>query len=206
MPASLRHPVGTGYWVLFLFAFAYTPISIFMPLVAQRLHDVPPSLAGYVGATMSFGWTAAAVVSSGAGPRLQRILIVTGPVCLLAGIVGQSYFVAEGPIGALVLFLFVAGLGMGQSYAHLSNRLMIRARSGEEAVTAGAIPTMQSLGLAFGAATGGLLANAAGLGDGITTATMTAVTEWIYGFCLFPAAFVLLSSLRFVWLLRETDS
>ena len=78
------------------------------------------------------------------------------------------------------------------------------ARRGEEAVTAGAIPTMQSLGIAFGAATGGLLANAAGLSGGISTATMTAVTDWIYGFSLFPAACVLLAAARLVWLLRET--
>lgn len=204
MPASFRHPAGAGFWVLFLFAFSYTPISIFLPLMAQQLHDIPPSLAGYVAAAMSFGWTTAAILASGAASRHQQRLIVTGPVCLYAGIVGQSQFIVSGPIGALVAFVFLTGLGIGQCHAHISNRVMINARRGEEAVTAGAIPTMQSLGIAFGAATGGLLANAAGLSGGISTATMTAVTDWIYSFSLFPAACVLLAAARLVWLLRET--
>jgi hypothetical protein len=73
---------------------------------------------------------------------------------------------------------------------------------GEEALTAGAIPTMQSLGIAFGAATAGLLANVAGLSSGITLATLTAVTDWIYGFALVPASCTFLAALRLVWLIR----
>jgi MFS family permease len=205
MPLSLRHPVGTGFLVLFIFAFSFTPINIFLPLLAQRLHDVPPSLAGYVGATMSFGWTVAAILVPGAGPRMQRRLMVTGPACLIAGIIGQTYVVVDGPIGVLIAFVFLMGLGVGQCHAHVSNRIMINARPGEDVLTAGSIPTMQSLGIAFGAAIGGLLANAGGLSEGLTTAAIISATDWIYGFCIFPAVLLLLVALRLVWLLRKTE-
>jgi len=202
-PVSLRRVVGTGYWVFFLLSFSYTPLSIFLPLMAQRLHEVPPSLAGYVSAALSIGWSTGAFATVSATPRLQRILMVTGPLCLLAGIVGQGLFVVSGPLAALVAMVFLTGLGIGQCYAHISNTAMSYAKPGEEALTAGAIPTMQTLGIAFGAATAGLLANVAGLTDGITVATLTAVTEWLYGFALIPAVGTVLIALRLVWLLRS---
>ena len=83
---------------------------------------------------------------------------------------------------------------------------MSSARPGEEALTAGAIPTMQSLGIAFGAATAGLLANVAGLSGGITLTTLTAVADWIYGFALIPASCTLLVALRLIWLMRRTPT
>lgn len=201
-PASLRHIVGTGYWIFFLMSFSFAPLGIFLPLLAQRLHDVPPSLAGYVSAALSLGWSVAAFAVAGATPPVQRVLMITGPLCLLAGIAGQSVFVISGPIWALVAVVFLTGLGIGQCHAHISNGTMSSARAGEEALTAGAIPTMQSLGIAFGAATAGLLANVAGLSEGITLATLTAVTDWIYGFALIPASCTLLAALRLVWLIR----
>lgn len=205
MPISLRHPVGAGYLTLFIFSFSFTPINIFLPLLAQRLHDVPPSLAGYVGATMSFGWTVAAILVPGAAPRMQRRLMVTGPACLIAGIIGQTYVVVDGPIGVLIAFVFLMGLGVGQCHAHISNRIMISARSGEEVLTAGTIPTMQSLGIAFGAAIGGLLANAGGLSEGLTIGAIISASDWIYWFSIFPAVLLLLIALRLVWLLRRVE-
>ena len=53
------------------------------------------------------------------------------------------------------------------------------------------------------AATGGLLANLAGLSDGITATSLTAMTEWVYGFALLPASSLLLVALRLVWLLNR---
>jgi hypothetical protein len=57
---------------------------------------------------------------------------------------------------------------------------MAAARSGEESQTASAIPTIQSLGIAFGAAAAGLVANAAGLGMGIAPETVASAASWVY--------------------------
>ena len=202
-PASLSHTVGTGYWMFFLMTLSFAPLSIFLPLLAQRLHGVEPLMAGYVSAVLSLGWSAGAIAAAGASPALQRVLIITGPACLLAGIAGQSLFVAAGPMAPLIALIFLSGLGIGQCHVHVSNRVMSSARPGEETLTASAIPTMQSLGIAFGAATGGLLANVAGLSDGITVATLTAVTEWIYGFALIPALATVLVGMRLIWFIKR---
>ena len=203
---SLNRIVGTGYWVFFLMSFSYTAPNVFLPLLAQRLHEVPPSLAGYVSAAMSLGWSVAAFLVPAAPPPVQRILLITGPLCILGGIIGQGIFVAAGPIGALIAMVFLTGLGIGQCHAHITNTAMSNANPGEEALTAGAIPTMHSLGFAFGAATAGLLSNTAGLSEGISGETLTAVSEWIYGFALIPATLMLLAAIRLVWLIRSAAS
>ena len=102
--------------------------------------------------------------------------------------------------------VFLTGLGIGQCHAHITNHIMSNARPGEEALTAGAVPTMQSLGFAFGAATAGLLSNVAGMSGGISIPTLTSVTDWIYGFAMFPATFALLAAVRLVWLIKANPS
>ncbi|MDE0941664.1 MAG: MFS transporter [Alphaproteobacteria bacterium] len=202
-PASLARVVGACYWVFFLISFSFTPLNIFLPLLAQRLHEVPPSLAGYVSAAMSLGWSVAAFAVAGASPRWQRILIISGPLCILVGITGQSIFVVAGPIWGLVAMVFLTGLGIGQCHAHVSNHAMSNAKAGEEALTASAIPTMQSMGFAFGAATAGLLASISGMSAGISIDSLTSLTDWIYGFAIFPAIGTVLVALRIVWLIRQ---
>ena len=54
-PASLSHTVGTGYWMFFLMTLSFAPLSIYLPLLAQRLHGVEPLMAGYVSAVLSLG-------------------------------------------------------------------------------------------------------------------------------------------------------
>jgi MFS family permease len=205
-PTSLRHAVGTGYWIFFLMSLSFAPLGIFLPLLAQRLHQVEPIMAGYVAAVLSLGWSTGAFAVAGASPAVQRMLIITGPLCLLIGIAGQGLFVASGPLVPLIGLIFLSGLGIGQCHVHISNHVMTSARAGEETLTASAIPTMQSLGIAFGAATAGLLANVAGLSGGLSVATLTAVTEWIWGFALVPAFCTVVVAARLVWLVRPSRS
>jgi hypothetical protein len=50
---------------------------------------------------------------------------------------------------------------------------------GEEAVTASSMPTMRSLGVAFGSAAAGLVANGAGLDQGMARETVANVALWV---------------------------
>jgi MFS family permease len=204
-PASLSHPVGVAYWIFFLLSVTYTPINIFMPLAAQKLHAIPPSLAGYVSAAMAFGWSVFAFISSGAKIRAQRILMVTGPFCFVGGIFGQSFFAVDGPIWALCVFVFMTGAGIGQCFSHITNRAMALSRKGEEAITSTGIPTMQSIGIAFGAAFAGILANSAGLSEGISFTTVEATMSTIYLYTIMPGILVLALALRIAWLTRSWE-
>ena len=129
--------------------------------------------------------------------------MITGPLCILTGILTQSFFISQGPLFLLIAFVFLTGLGIGQCHAHISNHVMSRALTSEESITAGAIPTLQTLGIAFGAAAAGILSNVAGLSEGISRETLTSLSTWIYGFALFPATCCLMMSVYFVWLIRK---
>jgi hypothetical protein len=65
---------------------------------------------------------------------------------------------------------------------------------GEESITASSIPTMRSLGIAFGAAGSGLIANLAGLGNGISEETVARAVTWVdAAAAVAPAAATLLA-------------
>lgn len=201
-PVSLRHPVGTGYWMVFLMSITYSPISVFMPLLIQELHGVGPLAAGYFYAILAFGWTAAAIVTSSFRGPWIAVAVLAGPPVMALGIAGQSMVVLDGALLLFGAFLATTGIGIGICHAHIANLTISAARPGEEAVTAASIPTTQLLAMAFGAATGGLLANAAGLDAGISPATVAAAATWIYGFCMVPPLLASAVALRLVWLHR----
>ena len=83
---------------------------------------------------------------------------------------------------------------------------MSAARQGEEGLTASSIPTVRSLGVAFGAALSGMVANAAGLAAGVSEATVAAAAAWVYGLFIAAPCSVVVLALRLVWLHRAREA
>jgi hypothetical protein len=98
------------------------------------------------------------------------------------------------------VFVALLGVGIGLCFAHLSSWTMAAARPGEGGLTASAIPTIQSLGIAFGAAAAGLVANAAGLAMGIAPETVASAASWVYQLGIIPPAVMTVLAGRFLWL------
>ena len=104
----------------------------------------------------------------------------------------------------LVVFIALHGIGIGLCFAHLSSWTIAAARQGEEHLTASSITTVRSLGQVFGAATAGLVANVAGLAQGISVATVASAATWVYGLgALVPVVLTVLA-LHLLWLQRQT--
>jgi hypothetical protein len=66
-PLALTTPVGTGFWIVFLFGVTSSQVSVYLPLVVQILHGVSPLGAGYFYVLRSLAWTVAALCTSGPG-------------------------------------------------------------------------------------------------------------------------------------------
>jgi hypothetical protein len=98
-----------------------------------------------------------------------------GPLVITGCIVGQVAVVVNGSLTWLAVFMALHGIGIGICFDHLSSRTISAARRGEEHLTASSIGTVRSLGQAFGVATAGLIANAAGLAQGVSTVTVASV-------------------------------
>jgi len=92
------------------------------------------------------------------------------------------------------------GAGIGVCFAHISSWSITAARPGESILTASSIPTIQSLGIAFGAAIAGLVANTAGLATDLSLATVTAAAAWVYRLGIIAPAVLAILAWRLVWL------
>ena len=183
-PITFRHPVGASYWMIFLYSSCTGQVSVFIPLGVRVVHDVGALYAGYFQAGLAISWTVAAmIVARFTGRRVDVTFMVGMPFATL-GVAGLAWFAVPGPLWAIAVSACAVGFGIGFCHAHLVNGAMQAARPGEEAVTAGAIPMTQSLGIAIGAAVAGIAANLAGLDRGIDRETVAAAVPTVYAVAL----------------------
>jgi hypothetical protein len=132
-----------------------------------------------------------------------RLVLFLGPVVIMCSIAGQAAVVVNGPLTWLVVFIALHGVGIGICFAHLSTWTISAARMGEENLTASSIATVRSLGQAFGAATAGLVANAAGLLHGVSAAVVASAATWVYGLSTLLPVVLTVLALRLLWLHRQ---
>jgi MFS family permease len=202
-PLSLKTLVGTASWMFLLFGTTTSLVTVFMPLVLHVLYGISLLGAGYVNAFLSISWTILALCSASLRPYQVRKAIVLGPLLMLVGVVGLKVCVVDGLLPILGVFVALIGAGIGVCFAHISSWTMAAARQGEEALTASSIPTIQLLGIAFGAAVAGLVANAAGLALGVSPATVASAATWVYLLSIVPPVAMVVLSVRLVWLHQQ---
>jgi MFS family permease len=205
-PLSLRTLGGTASWIFFLFGITTSVVTVFMPLVLHVLHGVSLLSAGYINALLSLTWTVLALCSASLHDRQVRHVVWLGPLLMLVGVVGLKVCVVSGPLLMLGAFVALIGAGIGLCFAHISSWTMAAAQTGEGALASSSIPTIQSLGVAFGAATAGLVANTAGLVMGITPETVAAAATWVYQLGVLPSAVMMVLTARLLWLHRAYRS
>lgn len=172
---AFGRPLGKAFAIQFLLALGTSPIGVFIALLLQVIHGLPPAVAGYIHAGQSIAWTTATVL----GARLQgqqvRAAIVIGPLVVSAGFAGLASTIATGPVAAIAASVILVGVGIGTCWAHLSNVVLAGARPDEEAATASLVPSAQQFAIAFGAALSGIVASATGL-SGAAAAPVAALT------------------------------
>ncbi|MEE8516180.1 MAG: MFS transporter, partial [Alphaproteobacteria bacterium] len=198
---SPRSPVGIALWILFLAGGVQTSVNIFLPLLLQVVHGVTPLFISFVSIVISFGWTVGTFGVSGWSGDKERLALVTGPIFMFAGLVIITVTAELPQLAVLTLGALILGFGIGVHNVHLLARTMAAAVKGEERITASALPSIRSLGTAFGAALAGMLSNIGGLGDATDPAAVGAAVTFIYGVELVPLA---LAVLFMFWLVRLT--
>jgi MFS family permease len=202
-PLSINTSVGTASWIFLLFGITTSQATVFMPLIVHVLYGVSLLAAGYITALLSISWTIMALYSASLLDRGVRIVTVLGPLVMIGGGVSLAASIAHGPLPLLGLCVSLIGAGIGLCFAHISSWSIAAARPGESILTASSIPTIQSLGIAFGAAIAGLVANTAGLATDISLTTVAAVATWVYRLGLIAPAVLAVLAWRLVWLQRR---
>jgi len=188
LPPSVfgRGPLKWIYLTIAVQMFA-TMVDPYVPLFGQRLGNLHPAAAGFLGAVLAVGWTLAELISASLrNPRVVGRVVACSPLVMALGLaLGAVTQRDNAPIGFVALWvvgLVLAGTGMGLSWPHLSMRAMDSVDDpAESRAAAAAINTVQLISAAFGAGIAGVVVNAAA--DDATAA------RWLY------AAFAVVAAL-----------
>ena len=179
-PLSLSNRVGAGLSLILFASIASMSFMVYGPIMLETIHGISPLAAGYIIVFESIGWGGAAVAVAWISAPRETRLIQTGTVSLLLSLVGFAFAMDSGPIWLILGFAGMQGAGFGMMWAFVVKRITQSAIEGEANETASAIPTMQQIGFAFGAAAAGIVANSFGFGDTVTVAAARSAAFWIF--------------------------
>ena len=199
---SIFSPVGTALWIMLLVGSVHTTVPLLLPLLLQVVHGVDPIYVGLVSLVISGGWTLGTFAVSGWSGRKEIIALWSGPLIMLAGLATIATTAQLDMLAVLTVAAFFMGFGVGIHNVHLLARTMASAKKGEEQITASAMPSIRSLGTAFGAAMAGLLTNFAGLGTATKPEEVGPAVTFSYTFSLIPLTAAVL---MMFWFLRISD-
>jgi len=168
-------------------------IDTYVPLFGQRLGNLSPLVAGFLGASVAIGWTVSEIVSASlSSSRVIGRVILAAPLVMACGLaLGAVSQRANAPLGSVVVWtlaLLVAGTGIGMAWPHLSARAMESVDDpAESGAAAAAINTVQVISAAFGAGVAGVVVNTAPGGE-------VAEARWLYAVFTVLATFGVIAS------------
>lgn len=174
-------------------AMATIAVTAFGPILVTAIHGVSALTAGYIVACSSIGWTVMAVLISGLPERSDRLLIALGMTVVALSILGFVQAVPNGPVWLIAVFAALEGGGFGMAWSFILRRTIALADANEVQRISGAIPTIQRLGYALGAAYVGIVANASGLLSMETAVDAASVARWVFVSCVPFAAIGLIA-------------
>jgi MFS family permease len=137
----------------------------FVPLFGQRLAGLEPLAAGFLGASLSMGWSIAQLATGRvSGAAAMRRLRIVAPAVVATGLaltaLIQHEHAGAGWVAGWVLTLLLTGAGIGMGFARFAFPVMSSVEDPGEATKAAAgVNVVQVIATAFGSAIGGVLVN-----------------------------------------------
>jgi predicted MFS family arabinose efflux permease len=119
------------------------------------------------------------VLSGLAGVRAKTAIVV-GPVVTTLGCFGVTMFLPEGPFWLAIASIAVLGLGIGTAWGHVAKRVFEAAGEADRDRVTAVVPTSQALGMAFGAAAVGVIADRVGLAGEPAVEVIAEAARWTY--------------------------
>lgn len=111
-------------------------------------------------------------------------MIATGMSVVTFSIVCRAWSVGRGPTWLIALSSAMQGVGFGMAWTFILRRATSLASPGETERVTAAIPTIQRLGYALGAAYIGIIANASGIDRAPGDAELVSIATTIFLGCL----------------------
>ncbi|MBI1494280.1 MFS transporter [Halocynthiibacter styelae] len=183
LPANafhLRDRAGAALLMWFAMAAGVMGLMSYGPVLLASLHGVEPIVVGYILAGASFGWTVSAIVVSGSPERLDRFWITLGLALVACSVTGMYFAAPAGPVWLIAGLTWLEGVGFGSAYTFIQRRLISITPENEQARVTGAMPTVARFGYAVGAATCGIMANAAGFSLEASPEILQTVARYVF--------------------------
>jgi MFS family permease len=179
-PFDWRSPVGTGMTMIAAFSIATVSFGLYAPLILTNLHGIPLLTTGYIIASESIAWSVLSILVANAPPHRERLIITAGAFMIAGGIVGFAFAVPAGHLPVIVGSAILQGGGFGIAWPFVTRMIVAAARPAERTIASSAVPTMQRLGYAVGAAIAGIIANAGGFSKGLSAETAAGAASWLF--------------------------
>ena len=179
-PLDPATTVGSGMIMFGAFSVGTVTFAIYAPLILTTLHGVSLITTGYLIAAEAVAWSVLSILVAGARPEQERPIILAGAVMITAGMAGLVYAMPSGSIPLVLACACLQGGGFGLVWPFVTRIIVAAAHEDERAVASSAVPTIQRIGYAVGAAIAGIIANASGFSQGLTGETAANVAAWLY--------------------------
>jgi hypothetical protein len=193
---SLSGASPLGIWILGLMFGAEACAPLYIAYFVQVGHGTSVFFAGQYAAITAFSWSMAAIFIGRVGRRVSRAMLILGPLLLTLGLALLTFWDAL-PLAVSAIGLVSVGSGFGISYGFFTEHVIGMAAERERDVTAGAIPTLESICGALGAAISGLLGNAAGFAGSGAADIPASVPITVFGTSAAVSLLVLAAAVRF---------
>lgn len=175
-----RTPLGSGMTMVAAFSTATIAFTVYGPLLLTTLHGISLLTTGYIIAAELISWSALSILVASAPPSRERAIIVAGAVMIAIGSAGFAYAVPSGSVPLILVCALLQGGGFGIAWPFVTRVIVAAADKDERTIASGAVPTMQRIGYAVGAAATGIIANAAGFEHGLSRQTASEVATWVF--------------------------
>lgn len=200
---DLGHAIGNGILATFLLCISIMSFVVYGPLILIELYGLNPLEAGLVVLVESLAWGTAALLFSGVRKDSEPLLIRSGGVCVLLGLVAMALLFPLRQLAALLAAVVVLNGGMGMMWGFIIKRVIAAAPAGEKDRAASLLPITQQTGFALGAALTGLIANSLGIDRQPGIAELKSVAFWMFAGFVPLALLGNLMAWRFVGRRRE---
>lgn len=178
--ADLMSAAGSGYMMIFALAASAIGFSVYGSAIMQALFGTSPLVAGYILGVESMSWTLCALAVASLADRWHGLFIKLGALAVVIGVTLLAFTMRSGPLLAIATASLFLGSGFGLAWAFIARRIIASVGDSERALASSAVPTVQMIGYAAGSAGAGVIANFLGFADGITAATATRASFWIF--------------------------
>lgn len=179
-PFNLKTRLGSGMVMIAALSVSTCSLVVYGPLLLTTLHGMSLIATGYLIAAESISWSILSIIVANAQPRYERAIILLGVSMIAAGVAGFAYAVPDGSVPLLLGCAILQGGGFGIAWPFVTRMIVAAAPPGESTIASSGVPAMQRIGYSVGAASCGLVANAAGFSEGLTRDAAANVAVWVF--------------------------